>query len=62
MPTNGPITREDQKSLDLTQQQGDFTFEVCDDGNNNDNDGCKGDCSAVEPGYECLEWGQPCTP
>lgn len=28
--------------------------EKCDDGNNDDGDGCKGDCSAIENGWICL--------
>ena len=39
---------------------GDTGYEACDDGNNTDNDGCAGDCSAIDDGYECLKWGEPC--
>ena len=67
VPSNGPLTSADSSlaNLDPNQRDGSsqsgYTFEVCDDGNNNDGDGCTADCSAVEDGYECLEWGQPCT-
>lgn len=36
-------------------------IEACDDGNQVSGDGCSADCLFVEPGYECLEWGKPCT-
>ena len=36
-------------------------IEACDDGNRVSGDGCSADCLFVEPGYECLEWGKPCT-
>jgi len=29
--------------------------EVCDDGNNNNDDGCSSDCLSIDYGYECLE-------
>ena len=44
------------------RQSGDDGYEACDDGNNDDGDGCSGDCSTIEDGYECLKWGEPCTP
>ncbi len=34
--------------------------EFCDDGNNLTNDGCAGDCSAVEPGWVCPTVGAAC--
>lgn len=42
---------------------GDFELndgEVCDDGNNDNLDGCSGNCLVIEPGYECIEAGTPC--
>lgn len=38
----------------------DEEFEACDDGNNNDGDGCWGNCLGVESGYICRDAGQPC--
>lgn len=35
--------------------------EACDDGNNEDGDGCWGNCLGVERGYICREPGMPCT-
>jgi fibro-slime domain-containing protein len=34
--------------------------EVCDDANTLDNDGCRADCTASEPGWFCGEAGLPC--
>jgi fibro-slime domain-containing protein len=34
--------------------------EACDDGNNEDGDGCSADCLFVEPGYSCYPPGEPC--
>ena len=34
--------------------------ENCDDGNNSNNDGCAGDCSAIESGWGCPTPGQAC--
>lgn len=34
--------------------------EACDDGNNVNGDGCRGDCLAVEPGFSCNPPGVPC--
>jgi fibro-slime domain-containing protein len=34
--------------------------EACDDGNHEDNDGCQGNCLAVDPGYSCNPPGEPC--
>ncbi len=36
------------------------TTEACDDGNNNNGDGCWGNCLRVEPGYLCRDEGMPC--
>lgn len=36
--------------------------ETCDDGNTVSDDGCSGDCSTVEPGWQCRVPGKPCTP
>lgn len=38
------------------------TKEICDDKNNDDGDGCKGDCSAVEDGWQCRVPGKNCVP
>ena len=63
MPSNGyPPTDAFTEALDPNQRSGSLGFEACDDNNNDDGDGCSGDCSTIEPGYECLEWGSPCTP
>ena len=35
--------------------------EVCDDGNNNDGDGCTADCKKIEDGFDCAKPGSPCT-
>lgn len=40
----------------------DTSREACDDGNNEDGDGCWGNCLGVEPGYICREAGAPCQP
>lgn len=34
--------------------------EACDDGNNEDGDGCSADCQTVAPGYSCNPPGEPC--
>jgi fibro-slime domain-containing protein len=34
--------------------------EACDDGNQASGDGCSAACDAVEPGYDCVEAGEPC--
>ena len=34
--------------------------EACDDGNNDDGDGCSADCSTIEPGYRCPTAGAQC--
>jgi fibro-slime domain-containing protein len=34
--------------------------EACDDGNREGNDGCQGNCLAVQPGYSCSPPGKPC--
>jgi fibro-slime domain-containing protein len=34
--------------------------EACDDGNNNNNDGCAADCMMIESGYRCLTVGALC--
>jgi cysteine-rich repeat protein len=34
-------------------------LENCDDGNDNDGDGCNSDCD-LEPGFECVRPGDPC--
>lgn len=44
----------------MSRQQGDTGYEACDDGGVA-GDGCADDCSAITDGYECLEWGEPCT-
>lgn len=36
--------------------------EACDDGNNNDGDGCAADCRSVEPGFSCAAPGKACLP
>jgi fibro-slime domain-containing protein len=42
---------------------GDLTKdEACDDGNQEDGDGCAADCLRVEPGYSCARPGHPCIP
>ena len=35
--------------------------EACDDGNTTSGDGCSGDCTTVEPGYNCPSSGGKCT-
>ncbi|TFH32078.1 MAG: DUF4215 domain-containing protein, partial [Myxococcales bacterium] len=35
-------------------------IEACDDGNNNDEDGCSADCSMIESGYRCPVVNAPC--
>jgi fibro-slime domain-containing protein len=35
--------------------------ELCDDGGDEDDDGCSGSCQEVDPDYLCLEEGEPCT-
>jgi fibro-slime domain-containing protein len=40
----------------------DQLYEACDDGNNDNGDGCWGNCLGVEPGYICREQGQACVP
>ena len=63
VPTNGPPpTDAITAALDASQRSGTLGFEACDDKNTDSGDGCAGDCSEVEMGYECLEWGIPCTP
>ena len=60
--SNGPPeTSAWNDVLEANQRTGTYTFEECDDGNNDDGDGCSSTCT-IEPEYECLEWGQPCTP
>lgn len=44
--------------VDLTSA--DAGFELCDDGNNRDGDGCSKDCKTLETGYECPRWGVAC--
>lgn len=51
------LPAENQNCGDGTVQNG----ETCDDGNTNSGDGCSGDCSTVEPGYNCASPGSPCT-
>ena len=34
--------------------------EVCDDGNEKNNDGCSGDCQIQDPLFDCSEPGEPC--
>ena len=34
--------------------------EACDDGNDDDGDGCSADCKSVELGWACPDEGQPC--
>ena len=34
--------------------------EFCDDGNTADDDGCSGDCTAVDPDYDCSAVGETC--
>ena len=36
--------------------------EACDDGNNEDDDGCAGDCQSVDEGFQCYPPGEPCRP
>lgn len=36
------------------------TGEICDDGNTESNDGCRGDCQKIEDGWECEQEGTPC--
>lgn len=36
--------------------------EACDDGNTESEDGCAGDCRAIEAGFSCIEPGQDCRP
>lgn len=36
--------------------------EACDDGNEQDGDGCAASCLLVEPGFICREAGMPCEP
>ena len=63
IPSNGPPPVDAfTNALDANQRSGTLGYEACDDNNNVDGDGCAADCSAIEPGYECLEWGHPCTP
>ena len=38
----------------------DAGYELCDDGNNRNGDGCSADCKTIETGYECPRWGYPC--
>ncbi len=45
---------------DITDQGEIVDCEICDDGNEEDGDGCSADCLAVEPGYACNPPGQPC--
>ncbi len=35
--------------------------EACDDGNTIPGDGCDGVCGSIEPNYQCLKPGKPCT-
>src|SRR5512146_1476681 len=35
--------------------------EFCDDGNTDDDDGCSGDCTTVDPDYDCSAVGETCT-
>jgi fibro-slime domain-containing protein len=35
-------------------------IEACDDGNNDDDDGCSADCMMIEPGYRCPTVGALC--
>jgi fibro-slime domain-containing protein len=34
--------------------------EFCDDGNTADDDGCSGDCTAIDPDYDCSAVGETC--
>ena len=36
--------------------------EACDDGNTKSGDGCSGDCTKVETGWQCRVPGKPCIP
>jgi fibro-slime domain-containing protein len=59
------LTPEDQELYEQPPPPGCGDFELaddeaCDDGNNDNLDGCSGNCLVVEPGYECLEPGTPC--
>ncbi len=38
------------------------TEEACDDGNEEDGDGCAASCLALDPGYICATPGEPCQP
>ncbi|MES1183489.1 MAG: DUF4215 domain-containing protein [Myxococcales bacterium] len=35
--------------------------EFCDDGNTDDDDGCSGDCTTLDPDYDCSAVGETCT-
>ena len=62
VPSNGPPEDNAFNKLHVSNQRnGVLTFETCDDGNNDDDDGCSGDCQTITDGWECLEWGAPCT-
>lgn len=62
VPSNGP---PEANAFNLShpknQRNGVLGFEACDDGGIS-GDGCADDCSAVTDGYECLKWGDVCTP
>ncbi|MBN2718064.1 MAG: DUF4215 domain-containing protein [Deltaproteobacteria bacterium] len=56
-------TDEDKKDTEPTDVCGDgilTRLEACDDGNNDDDDGCSGDCSEVTEGYSCIPPGKSC--
>lgn len=49
-------------NLDVDQRSGTYGFEACDEGVYKDDIGCENECTEINPMYECLEWGAPCTP
>lgn len=62
VPSNGPPEDNAFNKLHAANQRnGTLGFEVCDDGGNAD-DGCATDCKSIKEGYECLKWGEVCTP
>ena len=68
VPSNGPpINNSTNIALTTTlslanQRSGDLLIEHCDDGNTVAGDGCAADCASIEDGFECLRWGQLCSP
>lgn len=46
------------------QRNGNESYETCDDGGDDSDPAglaCSADCQTIEEGWECLEWGAPCT-